>query len=205
MGKRWEKTKAIGRRVIGETNLASKTTPKYGGEYLGVVKQNQMPGEIQGHMGAFRRIRKARGFNYGEAISSVSIGVIGAAARLDKLFEAMGQSPWVAISFPILGTAVGSFAAISRSHQIRNHAAAIAAHVEKNPTNHININLLKLKGATHIFLDKEGNVHFVKAPKLSGKLFRPFFGRLRAPINQFKEPPKHGLAKVLAFTKQKLS
>lgn len=38
------------------------------------------------------------------------------------------------------------------------------------------------QGATHVFVDRGKNIHFVKAPHLKGEPFRPLVGRVHAPV-----------------------
>ncbi len=38
-------------------------------------------------------------------------------------------------------------------------------------------------GATHVFVDRKLNLHFIRAPKYEGKEHLPFIGRMRAPLS----------------------
>ncbi len=40
------------------------------------------------------------------------------------------------------------------------------------------------QGATHVFFDRKGNLHFVKHEKMRGKWFRPIFGRMHTPLER---------------------
>ena len=46
-------------------------------------------------------------------------------------------------------------------------------------------------GATHVFVDRKLNLHFIRAPKYAGKAHLPFLGRMRAPLLSLEDQERY--------------
>ena len=90
------------------------------------------------------------------------------------------NNPWTKAAFgALLLSGVGAgIASVAKNVDIRQKTTNLALRLMRHKKT---LEYLR-KGATHLFVNRSGDVHFIKAPKYKGKPFRPIIGRLRAPL-----------------------
>ncbi|MDP3742232.1 MAG: hypothetical protein Q8R15_02865 [Candidatus Micrarchaeota archaeon] len=159
-----------------------------GGEFLGVLSYRELPQPLLNKALTVRRVRM---FSNASIIYATQLPVIGAVLHftgVPKMFEIVTGGKVPSWSIPLIfGTGVlyHGLDALDRAEQVRHSMKQLSDEIDLHSSHNENIKRFIKQGATHVFVDRQANIHFVKAPEqLLGTSFRPIVGRMRSPISR---------------------
>ncbi len=138
------------------------------GEIIGSLPLKELPNSVKSEM---VKLWKTRYYRDGDAALTATVGV-----------TATNPQGYRAIPFGII---MGGLFARSNS-RVRNQTREIGKETNRFRNNEQFKQFME-RGATHVFMSRKGDLHFVKAPEHEGKAFRPIIGRLRAPLTSGKK------------------
>lgn len=141
---------------------------------LGSVNYHALPSELRKKLDRVKNARNLRLFvGTATALSLAPLAVYG-----------IGAIRGHGLAFPWFQTLLaGSIATLTpgENEKVRGATLEIGQMLRDHRT-HPTIAHFLSQGATHVLIDRQKNIHFVKAPEQKGRPFRPLVGRMRAPL-----------------------